>query len=119
MSSLLVLLGACSYPDLLQNLSQSLVRLLGLGLDGIEFLRNLRNRPIGLGITCVDVAAGGDVVVVFIKNGVFDDAAEFLLLHPPEEGVGDAVNAFLRDEVLGVAFFESLAGINQEHLTLA
>jgi hypothetical protein len=62
----------------------------------------------------VDVAAGGDIVVVFLELGEVDDAAEFFLFLPPDEGVGDALNAGLGDEVLGVALFEDLAGVDEE-----
>jgi hypothetical protein len=65
----------------------------------------------------VDVAAGGDVVVVPRKLGVIDDAAELLLFLPGDEGVGDALDACFRDKVLGVALFEDLAGVDEEDLT--
>ena len=62
----------------------------------------------------MDVAAGGDVVVVVLQFGVGDDAAEFFLFLPLDQDVGDAGDACGRDEVLGVALFEDLAGINEE-----
>jgi len=77
--------------------SKSLVGLLRLGLNHVQFLHNLRNGPVGFGIRGVDVAAGGDVVVVFCKLGVIDDAAEFFLFFPPDEGVGDALDPLVRD----------------------
>ena len=81
-------------PDnLLQNLLQRLVRLPRLGLDRVQFLDDLRNGPVGFGVAGVDVAAGGDVVVVFLQLGVIDDAAEFFLFLPADEGVGDALDA--------------------------
>jgi hypothetical protein len=45
---------------------------------------------------------------------VIDDAAEFFLFLPPDEGVGDALDACVGDEVLGVALFEDLAGVDEE-----
>ena len=65
----------------------------------------------------MDVAAGGDVVVVLLQLGVVNDAAEFFFFLPPDERVGDAVDAFGRDEVLGVALLEDLAGVDEENLT--
>jgi len=67
----------------------------------------------------VDVAAGGDVVVVLFQLGVIDYAAEFFLFLPPDEGVGDALDALIWNEVLGVALFEDLAGVDQEYPALA
>lgn len=67
----------------------------------------------------MDVAAGGNVVVVFPQLGVIDDAAEFFLLRPPDQRVGKTLDAFLGNEVLGVALFEDLAGIDEEDLALA
>ncbi len=66
----------------------------------------------------MDVAAGGDVVVVFRKLGVIDDEAKFVLFLPPGERIGDALDAFGRDEVLGVAFFEDLTGVDEEDFAL-
>ena len=67
----------------------------------------------------MDVAAGGDVVVVFLQLGVIDDAAEFFLFLPPDEGVGDALDACVGDEVLGVALFEDLAGFDELDFSFA
>jgi hypothetical protein len=94
---------------------------LRLGLDDADPVRldDLRNGPVGFGVRGVDVAAGGDVVVVLLQLGVVDDAAEFFLLLPPDEGVGDALDAGVGDEVLGVALFEDLAGVDEEDLALA
>ena len=72
-----------SYPDLLQNLPQGLVRLPGFSFNHIQFLHNLRKRTVGLRVAGVDVAAGGDVVVVFLQLRVIDNAAEFFLFLPP------------------------------------
>jgi len=47
-------------------LPQSFVGFLGLSLDGVEFLDDLRNGPVDFGVAGVDVAAGGDVVVVLL-----------------------------------------------------
>ena len=67
----------------------------------------------------MDVAARGDIVVVFRKLGMIDDAAEFFLLLPADEGVGDALDAFIRDEVLGGAFFEDQAGVDEKNRALS
>ena len=45
-----------------------------------------------------------------------DGAAELVLFLPPDEGVGDVLDAGLRDVVLGVALFEDLAGVDEENL---
>ena len=66
----------------------------------------------------MDVAAGGNVVVVFLQLRVVDNAAEFFLFLPPYQGVGDAGDALGRDEVLGVALLEDPAGINEEDFAL-
>ena len=61
----------------------------------------------------MNIAAGGDVVVVlgqFLKG---DDAAEFFFFLPVDKGVGDAGDALGWDEVLGVALFEDLAGVDE------
>ena len=50
---------------------------------------------------------------------MIDDAAEFCLFLPPDEGVDDALDACVGDEVLGVALFEDLAGVDEEGLTLS
>lgn len=42
---------------------------------------------------------------------MIDAAAEFVLFLPSNEGIGDALDTFIRNEVLGVAFFEELAGV--------
>ena len=106
-----------SYPDLLQNFPQGFVGFLGLRLDDIELGNDFPDGPVGFGVAGVDVAAGGDVVVVLLELGEVDDAAEFFLFLPSDEGVGDALDAGLGDEVLGVAFFEDLAGVDKEDLT--
>ena len=49
---------------------------------------------------------------------MIDDAAEFFLLLPADEDVGDALDAVVRDEVLGIALLEDLAGIDEENLAL-
>ena len=67
----------------------------------------------------MDVAAGGDVVVVFLQLGVIDDSAEFFLFLPPDEGLGDAGDACLRDEVLGISLLEDLAGVEKKDFALA
>ncbi len=67
----------------------------------------------------MDVAAGGDVVVVFRKLGMIDDAAEFCLFFPADEDVGDTLDIVVRDEVLGVALFEDLAGVDEEDPALS
>ena len=66
----------------------------------------------------MDVAAGGDVVVVVLQFSVIDDAAEFFLFLPSYQGVGDAGDALGRDEIFGVALFEDPAGIDEKDLAL-
>ncbi len=104
---------------MLEDFAKGLVGLFCLGFDGFQFRDDLGDGPVGFGVAGVDVAAGGDVVVVFRKLGVIDDAAEFFLFLPPDEGVGDALDALVRDEVLGVALFEDLAGVDEEDLALS
>ncbi|TQN50774.1 hypothetical protein DLNHIDIE_00629 [Acidithiobacillus thiooxidans ATCC 19377] len=67
----------------------------------------------------MDVAAGRDVVVVLFQFVVVDDAAEFFGFAPADEGVGDALDAGFGDEVLGVALFEDLGGVDKQDLALA
>jgi hypothetical protein len=104
---------------LFEDLAECLVGFLGFQFDDLQFLDDLRDGPVGFGVAGVDGAAGGDVVVVFLQLGVIDDAAEFFLLLPPDEGVGDALDAGVGDEVLGIALFEDLAGVAEEDLTLS
>ena len=104
---------------MLENAPQGFIGLPGRQLNRVQLLDYLGNRPVDFGIAGVDVAAGGDVVVVFRKLLVIDDAAEFFRFLPPDEGVGDALDARIRDEVLGIALFEDLAGIDEEDLALA
>ncbi len=104
---------------MLEDFTESFVGLLGLSLDGVEFLDDLRNGPVDFGVAGVDVAAGGDVVVVLLQLGVIDDATEFFLFFPSDEGVGDALDAVVGDEVLWVSLFEDLAGVDEEDFTLS
>lgn len=67
----------------------------------------------------MDIAAGRDVVVVLLQFRVVDDAAEFFGFGPADEGVGDALDAGLGNEVLGVALFKDLAGVDEQDLALA
>ena len=106
------------YPNLLQNLPQGLVRLPGFSLYNIQLLHNLRKQPVGFRVAGVDVATGGDVVVVFLQLRVIDNAAEFFFFLPLDQEVGDAGDARGRDEVLGVALLEDPAGINEEDFAL-
>ena len=73
---------------------------------------------VGFGVTGVNIATRGDIVVVFLQLRVIDDAAEFFLFLSPYQGVGDAGDALGRDEVLGVALLEGPAGINEEDFAL-
>ena len=107
------------HTQLVENLAQGLVRLFRLFFDRIQVRHDLRQRAVGLGFTGVDVAAGRDVVVVFLQLGVIDDTAEFFLFLPPFQGVGDAGDAFGRDEVLGVALLEDLAGVDEEDFSFS
>ena len=50
---------------------------------------------------------------------MIDNATELFHVHPPNKGVGNALDAFVRDEVLGVALLEDLAGVDEEDLTLS
>ena len=59
-------------------------------LQCVQLLHDLRNGPVFLALAGVDVAAGGDVVVVLGNLLAVDDAAVFLLFLPRREGVGDA-----------------------------
>ena len=90
-----------SYPELLEDFPEGLVGFLGLGFDGVQFGDDLGDGPVGFGVAGVDVAAGGDVVVVLLQLRVIDDAAELFLFLPIDEDVGDALDALVRDEVLG------------------
>jgi len=76
--------GSYSYPNLPQYLPQRSIGLPCLGVDRVQ----IRQRSVGFGVAGVDVAAGGDVVVVLRKLGVIDDAAELFLFVPPDEGRG-------------------------------
>lgn len=104
---------------MLQDFLKRPVRFPRLGFDDLQFLDDLGDGPVGFGVAGVDVAAWGDVVVVLLQFDVIDDAAELFLLLPPDEGVGDALNAFVRDEVLGVAFLKDLAGVDEEDFSFA
>ena len=66
----------------------------------------------------MDVAAGGNVAVVFLQFGVVDDAAEFFFFFPLSQCIYDTVNAIAWNEVLGVAFLKNLAGVDEEYLAL-
>src|SRR3989304_2379252 len=57
-------LSLSSYPHPYQNCPQCQIRFLCLLIKGIQFLHNLRNRPVFFSFTHMDVTAGGDVVVV-------------------------------------------------------
>ena len=102
-----------------QDAPQCLVRLPRLGLNYGQLFDDLRDGPVGFGVRGVDVAAGGDVVVVLLQLGVLEDAAEFFLFGPADEGVGDTLYACLGDEVFGVALFKDLRSIDEEDLALA
>lgn len=102
-----------------QDAPQCFVRLPRLGFDDPQFLDDFHDGPVGFGIRGVDVAAGRDVVVVLLQLAVVDDAAEFFRFLPADEGVGDALDALNGDEVLGVALFEDLGGIDEQDLALA
>ena len=67
-----------------EDIPQGFVGFSGLQLDGVQLFDDLGNRPVGFGVAGVDVAAGGDVVVVLFQLGVIDDAAELLLLLPSD-----------------------------------
>ena len=95
------------------------VGLPGLILNHFQFGDDLGNRPVGLCICGVNVTAGGDIVVVLFQLPVFDDAAKLVFLLPIFERVGDLFDACVRNEVLGVAFLEDLAGIDQQDLAPA
>ena len=101
-----------------QNVSERFVRLPGLRFGSIEVGDDLPDGPVGFGVAGVNVAARGNVVVVLLELFEVDDAAEFFLFRPPNQGVSDTLNAGLGDEVLGVALFEDLAGIDEENLPL-
>ena len=45
----------------------------------LVIIDDLKNRPLGFSFTGMDVAAGRDIVVVFLQLGVLDDAAELFL----------------------------------------
>ena len=92
---------------------------LGLFFNCIQVRHDLRQRPVGFGFAGVDVSAGRDVVVVFLQLGVIDDAAEFFLFLPPYQSFGNAGDAFGRDEVLGVALLEDLAGVDEEDFSFS
>ena len=66
----------------------------------------------------MDVAAGRNVVVVLLQLGVIDDATEFLLFFPADKDIDDAPDTVLGDEVLGIAFFEDPAGVDEQHAVL-
>jgi hypothetical protein len=104
---------------LFEDIPQCLVRFLRLQLNRVQFLDDIRNGPVGFGVTGVDVTARGDVVVIFLQLGMIDNAAEFVLFLPADKGIGDALYAFIRNEVLGVALCENLAGINEKDLVLS
>ena len=73
------------HADLLENDLQRFVRhtrLLFKAAFTIEFPYDLLKRSIGLRVAGVDVAARGDIVIVFLQFGVSDDAAEFFFFLP-------------------------------------
>ena len=75
-------------------------------------------RPVFLARAGVDVAAGGDVEVVFRNLLMGDDAAVFLHFPPRLEGVGDAGDGILRDVVLRVALGELVAALSRKSFPL-
>jgi hypothetical protein len=71
---------------LLEDFSQGFVRLPRLGFDEVQLVHDFRDGAVGFGVGGVDVAAGGDIVVVLFQFCVIDDAAEFFFFFPVDEG---------------------------------
>jgi hypothetical protein len=74
---------------------------LGIRFDDLQLRDDLCSGPVSLGVAGVNVAAGGDVVVVLLQLGVIDDAAEFVLLRPFDQDVGDTMDACGQFECAG------------------
>ena len=106
------------HTQLVEYLPQGLVGLFSLFFNNIQVCHDLGQWTVGLGFAGVDVAAGGDVVVVFLQLRMIDDTAEFFLFLPIDEGLGNAGDAFGRDEVLWVALLEYTAGVDEQRPTL-
>ena len=101
------------HSQLAEDLPQGLVRLLSLFFNRIQVRYDFRQRTVGLGFTREYVTAGRDVVVVFLQLRMIDDAAEFFLFLPAYQSFRDAVDTLIRDEVLWIALFEDLAGVDE------
>lgn len=83
-----------------EDFTEGFVGLFGIGFDDLQLRDDLRNGPVSFGVAGVNVAAGGDVIVVLLQLGVIDDAAEFVLLRPLDQDLGDTLDACVGDEVL-------------------
>ena len=66
----------------------------------------------------MNVATGGNVVVIFAQFSVVNDAAEFFFFFPLSQRLYNTVNALAWNEVLRVAFLKNLAGVDEEYLAL-
>jgi len=66
----------------------------------------------------VNVAAGRDVVIILDNLIPAYDAAELVFFPPCLEGLGNAGDTFIRDVVLGVAFFKLAPALSKKSLPL-
>src|SRR3972149_10390074 len=108
-----------SYSYFLQNFLQSLVRFLCFSFYDFQFVDDLRDRAVGLSIISMNVAAGGDVIIVFLYFGVIDDVAEFAFLLPVDQYFGNFFDACFRDEIFRIALFEYPAGVDEGDFAFA
>src|SRR5204863_3389084 len=79
-----------------------------------EFLQNLGDGPVRLGVPDVDVAERRDVEILLGDLIARDDLGELLIFLPRVEGGRDPRDAGGRDEVLRVSLLHYVAGIDEE-----
>ncbi len=86
------------------------------GFQRLQLFHNLGQGAIFFSVAGMDVAAGGDVVVVFLQLGVIDEAAEFFHFTPIDEGVGNAPDALASGCSFGVTAWKALCSHSPKRL---